>query len=110
LVFTIEIVEPLAKQSEERLTRLGYENIEVRLGDGFQGWPEKAPFDAIIVTCAPEEIPEALIEQLKEGGRMIIPVGPDGGLQKLIRVAKVDGEIRTTGILDVRFVPMTGGE
>lgn len=109
-VFTIEIVEPLAKRSKEVMARLGYENVEVRFGDGYKGWPEEAPFDSIIVTCAPEEIPEALVEQLKEGGRMIIPVGPVGGLQKLYRVEKIEGEVMTTSVLNVRFVPMTGGK
>lgn len=109
-VFTIEIVEALAARAAKTLDRLGYENIEVRFGDGHQGWPEEAPFDAIIVTCAPDRIPSALTEQLREGGRMIIPVGPEGGLQKLHRIEKINGQIKNAEVLDVRFVPMTGGE
>src|SRR5436309_9362637 len=74
-VYTIEIVEPLAKNAEATLQRLGYKNVHVKVGDGYKGWPEYAPFDSIIVTCAPEQVPPALVDQLKEGGRMIIPVG-----------------------------------
>lgn len=106
-VYTIEIVEPLAHRATADLARLGYENIHVRAGDGYLGWPEAAPFDAIIVTCAPEDIPTPLVEQLAEGGRMIIPVGPDGGVQELVLLEKRDGKMKQRDILAVRFVPMT---
>lgn len=106
-VFTIEIVEPLAKRAETDLRRLGYTNVFVKAGDGYQGWPERAPFDAIIVTCAPDQVPQRLIEQLKEGGRMVIPVGPDGGVQELFLLEKQGGEVRRKAVLPVRFVPMT---
>lgn len=109
-VYSIEIVEPLAKRAEETLHRLGFDNVQTKAGDGYQGWPEEAPFDAIIVTCAPEDIPVALVEQLKEGGRMMIPVGPVGGIQKLFLLEKKDGTIVEKAVMDVRFVPMTGGE
>ncbi|KAF0181626.1 MAG: protein-L-isoaspartate(D-aspartate) O-methyltransferase [Limisphaerales bacterium] len=108
-VFTIEIVEPLAKRAAAGLHRLGYTNVLVRAGDGYQGWPEHAPFDAIIVTCAPDRIPQPLVEQLKEGGRMIIPVGPEGGLQELYLLEKRGGELKQQAVLPVRFVPMTRG-
>lgn len=106
-VFTIEIVEPLAKRAETDLRRLGYTNVFVKVGDGYQGWPERAPFDAIIVTCAPDQVPQPLVEQLKEGGRMVIPVGPDGGVQELFLLEKQGGEVRRKAVLPVRFVPMT---
>ncbi len=106
-VFTIEIVAPLAKRAEADLRRLGYPNVFVQAGDGYQGWPEHAPFDAIIVTCAPDQVPQPLIEQLKEGGRMVIPVGPDGGEQALYLLEKRGGEVKQRAVLPVRFVPMT---
>lgn len=106
-VFTIEIVEPLARRAETDLNRLGYTNVTVRAGDGYQGWPEAAPFDAVIVTCAPERVPQPLVDQLKEGGRMIIPVGPIGD-QKLYVLRKQGGKIVKRAVLPVRFVPMTG--
>ncbi len=106
-VYTIEIVEPLAQRAMADLARLGYTNIWVKAGDGYQGWPEKAPFDAIIVTCAPDHVPQPLVDQLKEGGRMIIPVGPLGD-QQLYLLEKHDGMIRRQAVLPVRFVPMTG--
>jgi len=109
-VYSIEIVKPLAKRAKAALKRLGYDNIRTRVGDGYKGWPGHAPFDAIIVTCAPEDIPPALIEQLKEGGRMMIPVGPEGKVQKLYLLEKTGGEIERKAVMDVRFVPMTGGE
>jgi len=105
-VYTIEIVEPLAKQAEETLKRLNYKNIKVKAGDGYQGWPEFAPFDTIIVTCAPEQIPEPLVKQLKEGGRMIIPVGPLYN-QELYLLTKTNGKVTQKAVLPVRFVPMT---
>lgn len=106
-VYSIEIVEPLARRAEETCKRLGYTNIFIKAGDGYRGWPEKAPFDAIIVTCAPEHIPKPLIEQLKDGGRMIIPVGPLWD-QSLYLLIKTDGQIKQQAVLPVRFVPMTG--
>ncbi|MBN2030074.1 protein-L-isoaspartate(D-aspartate) O-methyltransferase [bacterium] len=105
-VYTIEIVEPLAKQASDILQAEGYDNVFCRCGDGYQGWPEKAPFDAIIVTAAPPRIPEPLVEQLKEGGRMIIPVGTY--FQELVLLTKKDGEISKKQLIPVRFVPMTG--
>ena len=107
-VYTIEILAPLAESAEERLKQLGYDNVTVRCGDGYQGWPEHAPFDGIIVTCAPEEVPQPLQDQLAEGGRMVIPVGPEHGVQDLYLLEKQAGAINTTAVLPVRFVPMTG--
>jgi protein-L-isoaspartate(D-aspartate) O-methyltransferase len=106
-VFTIEIVEPLARRAAADLKRLGYTNVTVRAGDGYQGWPEAAPFDAIIVTCAPEQVPQPLVDQLKEGGRMILPVGP-AGRQELYLLQKQNGRVEKRAVLPVRFVPMTG--
>lgn len=105
-VFTIEIIPELAARAEQDLAELGYKNIHVRVGDGYLGWPEAAPFDAIIVTCAPENIPTPLVDQLREGGRMILPVG--GERQELHLLTKRDGTIQTESVLPVRFVPMTG--
>ena len=107
-VYTIEIVEALAQRAEVDLKRLGYTNIHVRAGDGCQGWPEAAPLDAIIVTCAPEKVPPPLVEQLKDGGRMIIPVGPMGD-QELVLLRKRGEQLEQRAVLSVRFVPMTGG-
>ncbi|MCW1926568.1 protein-L-isoaspartate(D-aspartate) O-methyltransferase [Luteolibacter arcticus] len=107
-VFTIEIVEPLGKQAAEVLKKLGYKNVSVRTGDGYRGWREEAPFDAIIVTCAPDAVPEPLVHQLAEGGRMIIPVGPEGKTQQLVLLKKRHGKLHQQEILPVRFVPMTG--
>jgi protein-L-isoaspartate(D-aspartate) O-methyltransferase len=107
-VYTIEIVEALAQRAEVDLKRLGYTNIHVRAGDGCQGWPEAAPFDAIIVTCAPEKVPPPLVEQLKDGGRMIIPVGPMGD-QELVLLRKRGEQLEQRAVRSVRFVPMTGG-
>jgi protein-L-isoaspartate(D-aspartate) O-methyltransferase len=109
-VKTVEIFESLAREASERLKRLGYTNVEVRHADGHFGWKEAAPFDAIIVTAAAGYIPPALIEQLKPGGRMVIPVGSVGGVQNLILVEKdAKGEISTEILLPVRFVPMLKG-
>ncbi len=105
-VYTIEIVEPLAKRAEEDLAKLGYKNVKVRAGDGYKGWPEATPFDAIIVTCAPEQVPQPLVDQLKEGGRMIIPVGPIDD-QSLYLLEKRGGKVERRAVLPVRFVPMT---
>ncbi|MGB9601161.1 MAG: protein-L-isoaspartate(D-aspartate) O-methyltransferase [Limisphaerales bacterium] len=106
-VYSIEIIEPLAKRAEETCKRLGYTNVFIKAGDGYKGWPEKAPFDSIIVTCAPEKIPEPLVEQLKDGGKMIIPVGPIWD-QSLYLLVKSGNEIKKQAVLPVRFVPMTG--
>ena len=107
-VYTIEIVEPLAVEARARLDRLGYRNVEVRTGDGYKGWEERAPFDAIMVTAGADEIPPPLLEQLKPGGRMVIPVGPAYSLQYLTLVEKqADGSIRSRQVLPVRFVPFT---
>ena len=106
-VYTIEIVDELANESTERLEKLGYKNITVRSGDGYKGWPEEAPFDRIMVTAAPEEIPELLIKQLAEGGIMVIPVGKQYEIQYLWVITKeVGGQIKKEKILPVRFVPM----
>jgi protein-L-isoaspartate(D-aspartate) O-methyltransferase len=106
-VFTIEIVEPLARRAASVLQRLGCANVKVRTGDGYHGWPEEAPFDAIIVTCAPEAIPPPLVAQLKDGGRMVIPVGPPGH-QDLVLLRKQGDKLTQRAVLPVRFVPMTG--
>lgn len=106
-VFTIEIVEPLARRASADLQRIGCNNVLVRFGDGSQGWPEVAPFDAIIVTCAPDNVPQALVEQLKDGGRMIIPIGPVDH-QELVLLGKRGNQLDQTDVLPVRFVPMTG--
>ena len=105
-VFSIEIVPALAAEARERLCRLGFDHVHVRSADGHAGWPEQAPFDAIIVTCAPEEIPPRLVDQLAEGGRMIIPVGGEGA-QELILLEKYKGELLQRRVMQVRFVPMT---
>jgi protein-L-isoaspartate(D-aspartate) O-methyltransferase len=106
-VYSIEIVETLADQARERLKRLGYENIEVRSGDGYLGWPEQAPFDAIVVAAAPDHVPQPLVDQLAPGGHLIIPVGKF--FQTLIVVEKhADGSIEKTNVAPVAFVPMTG--
>jgi protein-L-isoaspartate(D-aspartate) O-methyltransferase len=107
-VFTIEIIEPLARRAVTDLNRLGYTNIHVRVGDGHQGWPEAAPFDAVIVTCAPERVPQALVDQLRDGGRMIVPVGV-AGVQELVLFRKHGGQLEERAVMSVRFVPMTGG-
>lgn len=106
-VCTIEIVEPLARRAEADLKRLGYTNVIVKAGDGYLGWPEEAPFDAIIVTCAPDHVPRPLKDQLKEGGRMIVPVG-HAGYQELYVLRKKQGKVEQHAVLPVRFVPMTG--
>ena len=109
-VYTIEIVEPLARTAQERLAAAGYRNIVTRIGDGYQGWREAAPFDAIMVTAAASAVPPALVEQLKRGGKLVIPVGAPNGYQELMRITKsADGKTQTQRMLAVRFVPMTGG-
>ncbi len=107
-VYTIEILEPLAESASKRLKKLGYNNVTVKCGNGFLGWQEHSPYDAIIVTCAPKEVPLTLIKQLKDGGRLVIPVGEYFQELKLIR--KEDGKIITKNIIPVRFVPMIGEE
>src|SRR5436853_875811 len=104
-VYTIEIVEPLAKAAEATLQRLGYNNVHLKVGDGYKGWPEEAPFDAIIVTCAPEKVPQPLADQLKDGGRMVIPVG-ERFAQQLYLLEKKNGQLQESVTLPVRFVPM----
>jgi protein-L-isoaspartate(D-aspartate) O-methyltransferase len=106
-VYTIEIIEALAKDAETTLRRLGYKNVHAKVGDGYRGWPEHAPFDAITVTCAPDHVPQPLIDQLKEGGRMIIPVGGFGN-QELYLLEKKNGQLQRRAVLPVRFVPMAG--
>jgi protein-L-isoaspartate(D-aspartate) O-methyltransferase len=106
-VYSIEILEPLAVRARETLQRLGYRNVHVRLGDGYRGWPEYAPFDAIVVTAAPDHIPQPLVDQLKVGGRMVIPIG--SYYQELILLRKgADGNLTRQGVIPVRFVPMVG--
>jgi protein-L-isoaspartate(D-aspartate) O-methyltransferase len=106
-VYTVEIVEELADRAARDLRRLGYTNIHVRAGDGYQGWAEAAPFDGIVVTCAPERVPQPLIDQLREGGRVIIPIGPLWN-QELELLEKRAGRLERHAVLPVRFVPMTG--
>ncbi len=105
-VYTIEIIPSLAESARLRLEGMGYENIEVRAEDGYFGWPEAAPFQGIMVTAAPDHIPPALVEQLAEGGRLVLPVGEDN--QKLLRITRQGKETRIDTLLLVRFVPMTG--
>jgi protein-L-isoaspartate(D-aspartate) O-methyltransferase len=107
-VYTIEIIPELAAQAEARLDRLGYDNVHVLNADGYFGWEEHAPYDAIIVTAAPDHLPPPLTEQLKEGGRMVIPIGPIGAVQTLWLFEKQDGELVSTNLGAVRFVPLTG--
>jgi len=106
-VYTIEIIKELADRAAADLKRLGYTNVQVHAGDGYRGWPTAAPFDAIIVTCAPDKVPQPLVDQLKDGGRMIIPVGAYGN-QDLVVVHKRNGKLTEKTLLPVRFVPMTG--
>lgn len=106
-VYSIEIVEPLGRRAAKTLQETGYGDIHLRIGDGYLGWPEAAPFDAILVTCAPEDVPVPLQEQLAEGGRLVIPVG-EAGDQDLVVIEKKDGALVRKEIIPVRFVPMTG--
>lgn len=107
-VYTIEIVAPLAKEASVRLAALGYRNVSVRSGDGYLGWPEQAPFDAIMVTAGALEVPPALVQQLKPGGKLVIPVGPQWSGQELLVIEKdAAGRTRTRNALAVRFVPLT---
>ena len=105
-VYTIEIIPELAQSARARLSELGYDNIHVRAGDGYAGWPAAAPFDAIVVTAAPGRVPEPLVEQLAEGAHLVIPVGTYW--QELLRLTREGGEVRTEKLIGVRFVPMTG--
>lgn len=108
-VYTMEILEPLATTAAETLAREGYDRVRVRHGDGYYGWPEAAPFDAIIVTCAAGHLPPPLWDQLAPGGRMVIPIGGAYSVQRLVIAEKSDeGKRRTRAVMDVRFVPMTG--
>ena len=108
-VYSVEIIEELAASATAVLARLGYDNVTVRAGDGYAGWPEHAPFDGIIVTAAAAEIPPPLLAQLKPGGRLVIPVGEEHGYQELLLVELDEqGEIRRRSVLPVRFVPLTG--
>lgn len=106
-VYTIEIIDFLGLRAEEVLRSLGYANVWVKIGDGYEGWPEHAPFDKVIVTCAPTEIPEPLVAQLRDGGVMVIPVG-EAGSQYLYRVRKQAGRVETERVTPVLFVPLTG--
>ncbi|HEY8540098.1 MAG TPA: protein-L-isoaspartate(D-aspartate) O-methyltransferase [Steroidobacteraceae bacterium] len=106
-VYTIELEPTLAERARRVLTELGYENVTARAGDGYAGWPEHAPFDIIIVTAAPDHVPQPLIEQLKPGGRMVVPVGPVGASQRLRLIEKdSSGKIKTRDLSPVRFVPL----
>lgn len=105
-VYSIEIIESLAASANNLLLQLGYRNIRVKVGDGYLGWPEEAPFDAIIVTAAPDHVPQPLIDQLKEGGRLVVPVGTYS--QELKKGVKRSGKFETTDVVPVLFVPMTG--
>ena len=107
-VYSIEIVEPLGNEAKERLASLGYRNVHVRVGDGYKGWPEHAPFDRIILTAAPEQMPRALVDQLAPGGIIVAPVGNDD--QVLVRWRKVGSELEKEELGSVRFVPMVPGE
>ena len=107
-VYTVEIVEPLAAEAEERLERLGYKNVHVLYADGYYGWEEHAPYDAIIVTCAPDHIPQPLVKQLADGGSLVVPVGPPGGYQTLWQITKQGTEIKKRNVTGVLFVPLTG--
>ena len=104
-VYSIEIVPELARESSERLKKLGYSNITCKFGDGYKGWPEHAPFDIIVVTAAPEQIPQPLIDQLAENGRLVIPVGAPAAVQELILIEKKNGNIEKKRLTFVRFVP-----
>ena len=109
-VATIEIVPELGRSAAERLTQLGYKNVQVRVGDGYAGWPEKAPFDGIMLTAAPPDVPQALLDQLKPGGKLVAPVGRSVFDQELVVIDKTrDGKLRRRGVIPVRFVPMVRG-
>ena len=107
-VYTMEIVEELCRSARQRLADLGYENVHVRCADGYYGWEEHAPYDAIIVTCAPDHIPQPLVEQLADGGKMVLPVGPPGSYQSLWLVQRDGEEVTSKRLMGVAFVPLTG--
>jgi protein-L-isoaspartate(D-aspartate) O-methyltransferase len=107
-VYTVEIIEPLATSATERLAALGYQNVTVKHADGYYGWEEHAPYDSIIVTAAPDHVPPPLVWQLKEGGRLVIPVGPQGGFQVLWQITRRGQQVEAKEITGVRFVPLTG--
>ncbi|HET9886410.1 MAG TPA: protein-L-isoaspartate(D-aspartate) O-methyltransferase [bacterium] len=107
-VYSIEIVEPLARRAAKDLAAAGYGDVHLRIGDGYLGWPEAAPFDGILVTCAPDHVPQPLQDQLAEGGRLVIPVGDNPDDQELVVIEKNKGELIRKEIVPVRFVPMTG--
>jgi protein-L-isoaspartate(D-aspartate) O-methyltransferase len=107
-VYTVEIIEPLAMEAQERLKRLGYDNIYTLHADGYFGWEEHAPYDAIIVTAAPDHIPQPLVQQLEDGARLVIPVGPPGGYQSLWQVTKEGDQVKKRNVTGVLFVPLTG--
>ncbi len=110
-VYTIEIIEMLGRRAASTLERLGYNNVTARIGDGYAGWPDQAPFDAILVTAAPEEVPQPLIEQLAVGGRMVIPVGAQNEVQILkVLTKEEDGRVMVSNVIAVRFVPLTRDE
>jgi len=106
-VYTIEIKPELAKRAKKKFDELNYKNIHTRVGDGYHGWPEESPFDAIVVTAAPDKIPEPLLDQLKEGGKLVIPVGPKYQVQSLQLVTRKDGKAKVRNLFPVRFVPFT---
>ena len=110
-VYSIELIPSLGNEARQRLAELGYGNVEVRIGDGYAGWPEKAPFDGIVVTAAAPTVPQALVDQLKPGGRMVIPVGGDGEMQFLkVLTKRADGGVDEKRVLPVRFVPLVPGK
>jgi len=108
-VFTIEIVPDLGTEAQKKLRKLHYSNVQVKIGDGYNGWPEYAPFDGIIVTAAPDEVPQPLIDQLAEGGRMVIPIGPKSVMQDLLLIEKINGQTLTHNLKAARFTPLTRG-
>jgi protein-L-isoaspartate(D-aspartate) O-methyltransferase len=108
-VYTVEIIRELADLAEERLKRLGYANVHVKNADGYYGWEEHAPYDAIIVTAAPDHVPQPLVQQLKDGGRLVLPVGPPGGYQTLWQITREGEEVKSRNVTGVLFVPLTGG-
>ena len=110
-VYSIELIPSLGQTAQKRLEELGYGNIEIRIGDGYKGWPEKAPFDGIVVTAAAPHVPQALVDQLKPGGRMVIPVGADSYMQYLkVLTKRADGGVDEKRVLPVRFVPLVPGK
>jgi protein-L-isoaspartate(D-aspartate) O-methyltransferase len=108
-VYTVEIIPQLAREAAGRLRRLGYRGVMVRRADGYFGWRKHGPFDAIIVTAAPDHVPPPLVAQLKEGGRLVIPVGPPGSYQTLWRITKIDGDVHARNVTGVLFVPLVRG-